>query len=363
MMRPTRRGRRYSRLARLGAPPPGSLATPRGFVGVRITADLAEQALKRFAESFARQSPPWSGRQLNILALSGGGAGGAFGAGVLRGLSQSGARPQFDIVTGVSTGALIAPMAFLGSQWDDHLMEGYTGGHAADLLGLRAMVVGNGLDVLVSRFIDDALLQAIAVEHARGRHLFVATTDLDSQQNVVWDLGAIAAHGGREALALFRDVLVASASLPGLFPPKLIDVETAAGAFQEMHVDGGASTPLFILPESLLLSPGVGDVLHGANVYVIVNTTLDPTARTTSTNRFAVIIRSFETMLHFSYRHAVHAAEAFCRRAHLNLRVASAPTMVGDTGVLRFDTEAMRQTFHAASELARSGRAWSDGSD
>jgi predicted acylesterase/phospholipase RssA len=361
MTRPTRLVGRRPRMTRLAAPPPGSLATPRGFVGVRFTADLAEQALKRFAQSSSRHSHPWSGRRLNILALSGGGAGGAFGAGVLVGLSQAGARPQFDIVTGVSTGALIAPMAFLGPQWDARLMEGYTGGHAADLLGLRSVVVGDGLDVLVGRFIDDALLQAIAAEHARGRRLFVATTNLDRQQNVVWDLGAVAAHGGREALALFRDVLVASASLPGLFPPKLIDVETATGAFQEMHVDGGASTPLFILPESLLQLRGVSDVLRGANVYVIVNTTLDPAARTTSINRFAVMIRSFETMMHFSYRHAVHAATAFCRSAHLNLRVASAPPIAGDTGVLRFDTEAMRQAFQAASDLARSGQAWSGG--
>ncbi len=301
----------------------------------------------------------WSGRKLNILALSGGGAGGAFGAGVLAGLSLAGARPMFDVVTGVSTGALMAPLAFLGPDWDGRLADAYTSGYAADLLALRSIYSGDGLNVLVRRFVDDALLQAVAAAHLKGRRLFVATTDLDSQQSVIWDLGAIACHGGPVALALFQDVLVASASLPGLFPPKMIEVETPEGRFQELHVDGGVSSPLFIVPESLLTAPGIGEALRGATIYVIVNTSLTPTPRTTSTNRIAVMVRSFETMLHFSYRHALEAVEAFCRSADLNLWVAAAPSDPKDNGMLRFDTPSMREAFVAGRRLARAGHAWS----
>src|SRR5690606_14222233 len=204
------------------------------------------------ADRIVLPRPPWARGPLDILALSGGAAGGAFGAGVLVGLSRAGRRPRFAIVTGVSTGALIAPLAFLGPEWDDRLTEGYTGGHAARLLGLRGLAPGveaglyrgEALDGLIRPFIDEPLLLAVAEAHAAGRRLFVATTDLDRQAACIWDMGAIAALGAAgdraAALALFRSVLAASASLPGLFPPRLIACQTADGVrYDEMHVDGG----------------------------------------------------------------------------------------------------------------------------
>jgi hypothetical protein len=337
------------------------LANPAGFEDIRFTAELAEAALGRFAQNAGHSRSGRSGNGLCILALSGGGAGGAFGAGILAGLSLAGARPRFDVVTGVSTGALIAPFAFLGSPWDGRLTEAFTGGRAAELLSLRALYRGDGLDVLVDHFIDDAVLNAVAAEHRKGRRLFVATTNLDTQQNIVWDLGAVAVTGGDDAMRLFRDVLVASACLPGLFPPKLIDVEAGGDRFQEMHVDGGASTPLFILPEGLALSPAVRGVLEGASVHLIMNAALEPRLRTTSLSRIAVMIRSFETMLHFSYRHAVELAAALCTHADLKLHVACPPVGPNDTGILSFDTQGMRRTFETARDAAAAGLAWSPG--
>jgi predicted patatin/cPLA2 family phospholipase len=333
------------------------LANPAGFEDIRFTAELAEASLNRFAQNAALSRSGRSEGGLCILALSGGGAGGAFGGGILAGLSLAGARPQFDVVTGVSTGALMAPFAFLGSQWDGRLTEAFTGGLAAELLSLRTLYRGDGLDVLVDHFIDVAVLDAVAAEHRKGRRLFVATTNLDTQENIVWDLGALAAKGGG-ALRLFHDVLVASASLPGLFPPKLIDVEAGGDRFQEMHVDGGASAPLFILPDGVALSPAVRSVLKGATVYLIMNAALQPRSRTTSLSRIAVMIRSFETMLHFSYRHAVELAAALCTGADLTLRVACPLAGPDDTGILHFDTRAMRQTFEIARDAAAAGFAW-----
>ncbi|MCL6634858.1 MAG: patatin-like phospholipase family protein [Peptococcaceae bacterium] len=187
----------------------------------------------------------------NILALSGGASGGAFGAGALVGLTRSGRRPDFAIVTGVSTGALIAPLAFLGSEWDERLADAYVGGHAADLLSIRGfagalgtgLFKGEGLEALIAPIIDERLMDAVAAEHARGRRLLIATTNLDSQKATIWDMGAIASRGGEAALKLFREVMLASASVPGLFPPRLFDVEAGGERFQEMHVDGGVAAP------------------------------------------------------------------------------------------------------------------------
>jgi outer membrane scaffolding protein for murein synthesis (MipA/OmpV family) len=192
------------------------------------------------------------GETLNILAMSAGGADGAFGAGALVGLTRSGSRPQFAIVTGVSAGALIAPYAFLGPAWDSQLVEIYTTGRAEHLLqprGLGALFGsvnrGRPLKELVDRYTTDALIQAVAREAAAGRLLLIVTTDVETGEPVVWDLGSIAMNGGANARTLFRDVLVASASVPGKLPPVIIRVHEQNTMTEEAHVDGIVSVPFF----------------------------------------------------------------------------------------------------------------------
>jgi len=212
------------------------------------------------------------GEPVNILALSGGGADGAFGAGALVGLTQSALRPQFSVVAGVSAGALIAPYAFLGSGWDDQLVEVYTSGGAEHLLqsgrsgGLFASGAHSGAALwqLVDRYTTDTLIQAVAHEASTGRLLLVTTTDVSTGEPVVWDLGSIAMNGGPAARELFRDVLVASASVPGLFPPVVIRVQEQQVLSEEVHVDGAIAAP-FLVPL------GFVEPSHEAAVYVIVN--------------------------------------------------------------------------------------------
>jgi hypothetical protein len=241
---------------------PAPLAVPArlpGFETVRLSFNEAEASLAAAADRMGVPQPGMASN-CNILAISGGAAGGAFGAGVLVGLSRAGRRPKFEIVTGVSTGALMAPFAFLGSDWDDRLTEAYTGGHAASLWSLArlAPTLDGGLlrpaalDALIHPFIDAELVAAVAREHALGRRLLVATTDLDTESACIWDMGQIASRGGERALALFRQVLAASASLPGLFPPRRFATEADGVAYEEMHVDGGVAAPLFVMPEALL---------------------------------------------------------------------------------------------------------------
>jgi predicted acylesterase/phospholipase RssA len=356
---------------RLAAPPVEITAEAVGFPGVRLSVDEADAALRQVADRLAPNRPLLGREGFNILALSGGAAGGAFGAGALVGLTQAGTRPDFAIVTGVSTGALIAPLAFLGSAWDERLTDAYVGGHAAQLLSLKrlgpalgpSLFRGDSLDGLVGPFVDEAMIEAVAHEHARGRRLLIATTNLDSQKATIWDMGAIATHGGEAAVKLFRDVLVASATLPGLFPPKLFDVEVPDGEGgvarrQEMHVDGGVSAPLFLMPDALLRWRDLGQRLRRGRVYVIVNTVLEPSPRTTQAGVAAIMGRSFETMLRFSYRQALSLAAGFCARHNLPLRVASIPAAFDGFNMMKFETASMRRTFDDAVALAAAGGLW-----
>jgi hypothetical protein len=353
---------------RLPTPPSDRQVEAVGFPGVRLTVDQADDALRQAADRLAPMRSLLGRDEFNILALSGGAAGGAYGAGVLAGLSKARRRPDFAIVTGVSTGALIAPLAFLGSAWDERLTDAYTGGHAAELLSLRrlapalgpSLFKGESLDVLVETFVDQEMVEAIAVEHAKGRRLLIATTNLDSQRAVVWDLGEIAVKGGPEALKLVRSLLVASSSVPGIFPPKLIEVEIDGQVFQEMHVDGGVAAPLFLMPDALLHWRNLGTRLRRGRVHVIVNTVLDPSTQSTPPGVASIMARSFETMLRFSYRQALSLAAGFCARHNLPLSVASIPSTFESLNLLKFETGVMRSIYDAGFEQAVAGAVWSN---
>jgi hypothetical protein len=351
---------------RLPTPPSDRPVQASGFPGVRLTVDQADDALRQAADRLAPLRSLIGRDEFNILALSGGAAGGAYGAGVLAGLSKSGRRPDFAIVTGVSTGALSAPMAFLGSAWDDRLTDAYVGGHATELLSLRRLAPalgpsifkGESLDALVETFVDREIVEAVAAEHAKGRRLLIATTNLDSQRAVVWDLGEIATHGGEDALKLFRTLLVASASVPGIFPPKLIDVQANDHAYQEMHVDGGVAAPLFLMPDALLHWRNLGPRFRRGRVHVIVNTVLDPSTQSTPPGVASIMSRSFDTMLRFSYRQALSLAAGFCSRHNLPLSVASIPNAFEGMNLLKFETDLMRRIYDAGFEQAVEGSVW-----
>src|ERR1700729_899812 len=241
-----------------------------------------------------------AGQPVNILALSGGGADGAFGAGALVGLTQSASRPQFSVVTGVSTGALIAPYAFLGSDWDDQLVEVYTSGRAEHLLHSRGLGAlfgssvysGAPLKDLVDRYATDALIQAVAREASTGRLLLVATTDVSTGEPVIWDLGSIAMNGGVGARALFRDVLVASASVPGLFPPVVIRVQEQQALYDEVHVDGAVSAPFFVPLAFVEPTRDASAPSQGAAVYVIVDGRLSEQAAPIRLRARSILTRS-----------------------------------------------------------------------
>ncbi|CAN5294566.1 patatin-like phospholipase family protein [soil metagenome] len=361
-MKPSRWTRRFRRAA---PPPAGVRADPAGLGPVRFIDDDADDGLVRLFGDLAASATADPREGLKVLALSGGGAGGAFGAGALVGLTGAGTRPVFDVVTGVSTGALIAPFAFLGSDWDDRLRDAYCGGQASDLLGLTglrpglSLFGGEALTSLVKRYVDETILDAVRDAHRTGRRLFVATANLDTESTSIWDMGAIAGRGGPAALSLFIDVLVASASLPGLFPPRMIGVESGNLVFEEMHVDGGTISPLFVVPEPFLLSSAREWTASRIEIYALVNTTLGARRLPMPMSGVPILVRSFEMMLRSSYRTALRSVAAFCEINGFVLRTASIPASARMGSMLDFEASTMTAMFECGERLAQTATLWS----
>ena len=305
---------------------------------------------------------------LDILALSGGGANGAFAAGFLVELGERGVRPQYEVVTGVSAGALIAPFAFLGPDWDPELRNAFLGGASEGLLRSRGVGVlfwpgvnsGEPLRELVETIVTDALIEAVAREAARGRILLVATTDLDRQEPVLWDLGAIAAQGGEQARALFRDVIVASASVPGLFPPVIIEVSAAGALHDEMHVDGGAATPFFFAPAIAYFDADPIDGLAGANVFVLISGPLRAPTRTTPQATIPILSRSFSTLMMHMTRTAIAATSAYAARQGMGFHLAAMPPETAEEDWLDFRREHLASVFAIGARRAAGERPWLD---
>jgi predicted acylesterase/phospholipase RssA len=320
----------------------------------------------RFSEVLRLRHGASPGGTLNILALSGGGAGGAFGAGALVGLTQRGERPQFDVVSGVSAGALIAPFAFLGPTWDAQLTDAFSSARAEQALGspsigilLHPGIYGSeALVGLVDHFITDEVIRAVAQQAATGRLLLVATTDLDKQETVIWDMGRIAAHGGEGARVLFRNVLVASASIPGVFPPIVIPVENAGVRYDEMHVDGDTTVPFFVVPALAYARSSDAKRLKGANIYLLVNSQLGGLPKTTPVDAISIVSRSVSATLIHLARTNVLLTSDFARENDMNFKLSSIPIAYPFQGPLDFRESSIRALFNYGAECARKGRLW-----
>jgi predicted acylesterase/phospholipase RssA len=340
-----------------------SSESPETIRTLRADQQFAELPIASVAEQ-ARALRP--GQPFNILALSGGGADGAFGAGALVGLAQSGTRPAFSVVTGVSAGALIAPYAFLGPEWDRQLADAYTSGRAEHLLQPRRFGVffgssayrGSPLKHLVEHYLTDALVLALAREAASGRLLLVATTNVDTGETVVWDLGSIAMNGGERAKALLRDVLVASASVPGLFPPVIIRVHERGRLFDEAHVDGTATAP-FLVPAGLAQQPrGFDRSPRPTAVYVIVDGRLSEEAQPIHLRFRAILSRSISAGLTHMMRTTLELTATSTELQGAHFEYAAIPAAYGNLAPFDFSPSTMRTLFQYGYDCAHAGRLW-----
>lgn len=301
------------------------------------------------------------------LALSGGGADGAYGVGVLNGWTASGNRPAFSVVSGVSTGGLIAPFAFLGPRYDDTLKEVYTSGIAESLLqdpSLMRVLFGSGLfgnkrlRELVARYVGQDILSEVARENAKGRKLLIVTTDLDTQRTVIWDMGRIAAVGTPEALQLFRDVMAASASIPLVFPPIMIDAEGQGKRFQEMHVDGGVTAPVLTLPDALLFRERSWPANGRMNIYILVNKKLEGNFELVSNSTIDVASRSISAITQAQTRSVILSTYDFARRNRLGFHLSYIERDYPAPETEGFDTAYMRALYQYGYEKAAAGQAW-----
>lgn len=304
-------------------------------------------------------------KELNVLAISGGGSDGAFGAGVLKGWTQSGHRPHFNIVTGVSTGALIATFAFLGSDWDGELERFYTGVKGDQIYttkGIAGLFDESLYDTaplrgVIEKVVTPRLLDAVAAEHSKGRRLYVATTNLDTGQVVVWDMGGIAASMHPARVETYRDVLVASAALPGFFKPVYVR-HSEQGNKAHMHVDGGVKAPI------LLRSFMVEGHQKKKSVYMLVNGKLSLKTPTTAPVQATVLEISkrsiYELMRGLTYK-TIYQAYVTTRQSSGEFRILYVPDDVQDIeDGLRFDPKEMKRLFDVGVSIGRQPSNWRD---
>jgi predicted patatin/cPLA2 family phospholipase len=354
-------------------------AQPLGIANVRFYADDDGKALteegrralerERTAIQAAKPLSPKANERLpqaNYLAVSGGGDNGAFGAGLLNGWTETGTRPQFKIVTGVSTGALIAPFAFLGPDYDASLREVYTTMTPAKIYRARglsaalfddAMADTSPLADVIAAHVDQKMFDAIAREYREGRLLLIGTTDLDSQRPVIWNIGALAASGHPQALDLFRKVLRASAAIPGAFQPVLIDIELDGHKYQEMHVDGGAIAQLFLYPPSIDLSKS--GVKRVRTAYIIRNARLDPDYAASERRTLSIAGRAINTMLATSGRNDVLRIYFVAQRDSVDYNLAYIGTdFVSAPKAGEFDQAYMKALYAYGYDQAKAGREW-----
>ena len=349
-------------------------ALPLGIANVRFYADgdaspmvqegqrsfEREQAALKAAGTSTTRLPPAS-----YLAMSGGGDNGAFGAGLMKGWTESGTRPEFKMVTGVSTGALIAPFAFLGPDYDATLHEVYTTMTPEKVYRVRglmaalyddAMADTGPLAEVIASYADQKMFDAIAREYEKGRLLLIGTTDLDAQRPVIWNIGALAASRHPQALDLFRKILRASAAIPGAFQPVMMDVEINGKKYQEMHVDGGAIAQLFLYPPSINIS--TSGIRRERHAYIIRNARLDPDYAASERRTISIAGRAINTMLAASGQNDVLRTYFVSQRdgVDYNLAYIGADFTAPKAG--EFDQAYMRALYAYGLQEGRDGKAW-----
>ncbi|HWL92980.1 MAG TPA: patatin-like phospholipase family protein [Phycisphaerae bacterium] len=327
------------------------------------------QSVHREQEALAAARQSGAMPRADYLAISGGGANGAFGAGLICGWTESGTRPVFKVVTGISTGALTAPFVFAGPEYDHVLREVYTKTTTEQILVPRGMLAAMSSDAMadtkpmwktLSKYADQKLLDAIAAEHGKGRILMIGTTNLDARRAVLWNVGEIATSGNPKALEIVRRIMIASAAIPGAFPPVFFDVEADGEKYQEMHVDGGAMTQVFLYPPSLKLreAAAAAGVTRERRAYVIRNARLDPDWAEVDRRLMPIAVRAIDSLLHTQGIGDLYRIYTNAQRDGIDFNLAYIPANFKVVSKEPFDTVYMTKLFDVGFDLAKKGYPW-----
>ena len=336
--------------------------------GDQLPPDL-DKRLTYYKAQMRANNPEALGRPHTYLAISGGGANGAFGAGLLVGWTEAGDRPNFTIVTGISTGALIAPFAFLGPAYDMQLKDVYTTVSTEELIKVRwlskiltgdAATSSKPMQELIVRYYDQKMLADIAAEFEKGRRLFVGTTNLDAERPVFWNITAIAASGDPKALKLVHKILLASASIPAAFPPVYIEVEADGRRYDEMHVDGGTTTQVFLFPADLdwRVFADKLKVKGKTRVYVIRNSFLQPQWEAVKPRLVPIAMRSISSLIRTQGIGDIYRIYVEAQAVGIDYNLAHIPSDFQERPQEQFDPEYMRKLFDLGYGLAKEGYPW-----
>jgi hypothetical protein len=360
-------------------PVPESLASAAavpGYQRIRFWGDDADfisreeiDELRAQRIAAAEADPGQLKNPVRFLTVSGGGSDGAFGAGLLVGWTGTGKRPEFDIVTGISTGALIAPFAFLGPAYDPLLRANYTQVTGKDIYkkkGALATLTGDSaaddtpLKAMVARQVDAKLIEAVAVEHRKGRRLLIGTTNLDAQRPVVWNMGAIAVSDQPNKAQLFRDILIASASIPGAFPPVRLSVTADGQRFDELHVDGGTTNQVFMLPSGFSLHAVDKETGNKRRriLYVIRNGRTSPEYRPIKPKLMPIAAASISTLIRTQGIGDLYRMYAQARRDGIDYNFISIPDDFTLKETTPFEPSYMKALFARGETMAAGGIPW-----
>ncbi|MEY4685189.1 MAG: hypothetical protein RLZ25_1648 [Pseudomonadota bacterium] len=366
---------------RLPAVPQGltSKAEIAGLPGVRyviasgdmpeLTQEGIESVLREKALRKDQGLPTDPLPKASFLALSGGGDDGAFGAGLLNGWTRAGTRPVFKLVTGISTGALLAPFAFIGPDQDVTLTRVYTQSTPKDILEERSFLSAISDDALadnaplgrlLERYVTQDLLKAIAREYAKGRLLLIATTNLDSRQAVIWNMTRIAASGHPKALPLFRQIMLASAAIPGAFPPAMIDVAVEGRPYQEMHVDGGAMAQVFLYPPAFKLGE-LGRTMgleRERELFLIRNSRLDAEWSEVQRQTLSIAGRAISSLIQTQGAGDLYRIYAIAQRDNVSYHLAYIPESFKAVHREEFDPSYMKALYQRGFDMAIKGYPW-----
>lgn len=325
----------------------------------------------RMKEQYAAEIARGETIRTDLLAQSGGGADGAFGAGLMAGWSERGDRPRFKVVSGVSTGAIIALFAFLGPEYDDELREIYTTYNTDQLVGRTffsgitrgtALFNTTGYRRLIEKYIDDEIIEKLAAAYHEDRFLLIGTTNIDASRPVAWNLSAVAASGHPDAKRLIWDVIQASSAIPAAFPPVLIPVVTSDGALHdEMHVDGGATEQV------MLVSPAVRisdidirlDAKFDRRMWVVINNKFDKPYEPVRPRLFSIAERAASSLIGGSGAGDVYRLYAIAQREQAELNAIAIPEDFSAEPDELFDPAYMRKLYQLGYEAGLSGEGWS----
>lgn len=335
---------------------------------------VVSEALDRELAYVAREGRSDVG-SANFLAISGGGASGAYGAGILTAWSELGTRPEFKVVTGVSTGALTAPFAFLGERYDQQLAQFYTGISMPDVMVPRGLLVGllsdsfydsTPLLQLIRSVLTPDFVAAIAREYNKGRLLVVATTNLDIPAGVLWNMGGIAASDNPRRAELMARILLASASIPGAFPPVMIDLEADGERFQEMNVDGGTVAQVVLYPPSI--SQAASQVFEDGRrratqnrqrrLYVIRNSRPGGDFETVDRSTLKIVQRAVSTLIGAQGVGDLYQLYLLAQRDGIDYNVTYIPHSFSEKPREPFDQAYMKNLYRVGRETMLKGTPW-----